>query len=518
MMLRDYQVEAINALLIPLHARKAVLLQSPTGMGKTVIATEVIRLWLKSGERCLFLAHRRELIHQCARKLAEFGIDAGIIMAGIYPSPEWPIQVASVDTLRTRTKRSGSALPQASLIIIDEAHRSASKTYQWIIDEYRQQGAAILGITATPIRADGVGLGRFYDTMIRTKGVQWAVQHGVLVPVRYYVPFVPDLSGVKIKAGDYDEHEIQAIMDQRTLVGDIVSNWVRLAQGRQTLVFASGVKNSIHIASEFERLGFKFAHVDGSTPSEERDATVSALRDRKIDGICNAQVFTEGTDIPVVSCIVLAQPTRSLGKYLQMAGRALRPAKGKTDCIILDHAGAFLQHGRVDRPIEWELTLGRELVEKQAEMRKREPVSFTCHECKFVFSGHLTCPQCGTRIRLNGKARDYLEGDLVAMTNDEFRDIEQRPSPKDKQRFYFEMMTHAAHRKIKPGWCAYVFAEKFGAMPPWSWRDEFDRMDSATKESYSPSAATIAYIRSRAIRRSYRERKKTVPTPIPGTV
>ena len=163
-------------------------------------------------------------------------------------------------------------------------------------------------------------------------------------------PEHPDLTGVRVERGDYMERQLAERMDQAKLIGDIVEHWHRLAGSGKTVVFATGVAHSVHIRDEFLRSGVLAEHIDGTTPTEERDAILARLSRGETEVVTNCMVLTEGWDQPDVSCIVLARPTKHMGLYRQMIGRVLRPAPGKEYALVLDHAGAVFQHGFVEEP------------------------------------------------------------------------------------------------------------------------------------------------------------------------
>jgi len=224
------------------------------------------------GKRVLFLVHRRELVDQSAKKLFAAGIDPGIILAG---GPEMrlgqPVQVASIPTLHARAIRGSKIdLPEAHLVIVDEAHHARARTWQGIIERYPR--ATIIGMTATPVRGDGRGLGNLFEAMIECPQVAELIAEEHLVPARVYTPSRPDLSGIHVRHGDYVEGELESRMNTQGLVGDVVEHYHRLAQNRPTVVFACGVKHSLHIRDEMRRSGVIAEHIDGSTPLEEREA------------------------------------------------------------------------------------------------------------------------------------------------------------------------------------------------------------------------------------------------------
>ena len=269
MELRNYQEQAITDLSHSLgKGNKQVILQAATGSGKTVMASALVQRAVEKGSSVLFLAHRRELISQCSNKLNLFGIGHGIIMAGEINEAWHQVQIASVDTLRARAISSKKMrLPNADIVIIDECHRSLSKTYRTIIDSYSK--SFILGLTATPCRGDGLGLGHVYSDMVCAPSIKTLTIAGHLVPAKYFAPSIPDLTGVKLIAGDYNKKQLATRMDTPKLVGDVVSNWINIANGKTTVVFASSVQHSINLMESFQELGIKAGHIDGSTETEE---------------------------------------------------------------------------------------------------------------------------------------------------------------------------------------------------------------------------------------------------------
>jgi len=274
MELRQYQEQAITDLSSSLAGgNRQVILQAATGSGKTVMASALVQRAVNKGSSILFLAHRRELISQCSNKLSLFGIDHGIIMAGQVGESWHSVQIASVDTLRARAiTRKKMELPKADVVIIDECHRSLSKTYRKIIDEY--SSSFILGLTATPCRGDGLGLGHIYSDMVCAPTIKTLTDQGHLVPAKYFAPSVPDLAGIKLTAGDYNKKQLATRMDTPKLVGDVVTNWLSIANGKTTVVFASSVQHSINLMESFQALGITAGHIDGATPTEERDLTL----------------------------------------------------------------------------------------------------------------------------------------------------------------------------------------------------------------------------------------------------
>jgi DNA repair protein RadD len=222
------------------------------------------------------------------------------------------VQVASIQTLWTRAMRlERMPLPAADLLIVDEAHHCPAETYRKIIAEYPK--AVLLGLTATPCRGDGRGLGDIFDIIVECPQVADLIAQKYLVRTRVYAPIDPDLRGVETRQGDYVESQLAGRMDRDNLVGDIVSHWHKYAERRKTVCFAVNVAHSIHIRNEFLKSGVKAEHIDGGTPKPDRDAALARLASGETELVTNCMVLTEGWDMPAVSCGILARPTKKNG-------------------------------------------------------------------------------------------------------------------------------------------------------------------------------------------------------------
>jgi DNA repair protein RadD len=485
--LRPYQRDVIASVEREIAAgKRRVLLVAPTGSGKTVIAAVVVADTVARRERVLVLVHRRELVAQTGAKLYAAGVDAGIIQAGGPPMRlGQPVQVASIQTLHARAIR-GSAidLPEADLVVVDEAHHARARTWQRILESYPK--AAIIGMTATPCRGDGRGLGAIFDVIVECPPVAELIAGGYLVKTTVYAPSKPDLVGVHIRQGDYAEGELAKRMDKPQLVGDVVEHCLKLAERRRIVVFASGVAHSVHLRDEFRRSGVMAEHLDGSTPIEERDRILAQLAAGSVEVVCNCMVLTEGWDQPEVSCLVLARPTKNMGLYRQMIGRGLRPAPGKTDCLVLDHAGAIFEHGFVDDPVEWTLREDRRATNPMQASRAQghAPQLVTCPECSAIRFEGKPCPACGWMPKPKPRSVDVIDGELGRVE----RNRTVSATALDQRRFHGMLLYIAGERGYQRGWAAHKFKEKFGAWPSWRYAEPVPADD-----------ATRAWVRSRVI-------------------
>jgi DNA repair protein RadD len=490
--LRPYQREVIGRFNGEVAAgRRRVLLVAPTGSGKTVIASATVADAASNGRQVLFLAHRRELIQQASRKLYAVGIGHGIVQASFPTRPGERVQVASISTLDARAIRTRTMdLPAADLVVVDEAHHAPARTYRRLLAAYPE--AVILGLTATPCRSDGRGLGNVFERMIETVDIPALITDRYLVPVQTYAPSSPDLRGIHVRQGDYVASELEAAVNTVQLVGDIPENWLRLARGRPTTVFCTSVKHSIHIRDRFREAGIMAEHLDGETPNGERDALLVKLASGEIEVLTNCATLIEGWDCPPVSCVVIARPTKSLGLFRQMAGRGLRPALGKENLLLLDHAGATFEHGLITDPILWSLREDRKAVNREQSARAAgyKPRLASCPECSAVRLEGKPCEICGWRPRTRGESFDVIEGDLARVdANGTTR--ASAASPAEKQLFFQELAYIAQEVGHKPGAAFYRFQEKFkGEKPPYHWRN---------LSPLPPRPETRAWYRSRQI-------------------
>ena len=409
--LRDYQAKAIDEARDAFRTNRAVLFQLPTGGGKTVTASTVVHGAAQKRNRVWWLTHRRELAGQASRTFHDLGIPHGLIQAGNVSDANALVQVASIQTIARRL----SALPEPALIVFDEAHHIGAAQWDTVFNHYPR--AKILGLTATPWRLDGQGLGRWFGHMIEGPTVRHLIDQGSLCDFRLFAPSIPDLSGVATLAGDYKSGALAKAMDRPAIVGDAIGHYRHLCAGKRAVVFAAGVSNSQNIVAQFNAAGIPAEHVDGSMQSGERDAIVERFRRGETLILSNADLFGEGFDVPAIEAVILLRPTKSLSLYLQQVGRALRPMPGKSEAIILDHAGNSLRHGLPDDLREWSL----EDREKRAKRDALDVPVKQCEECFFVYRPAPKCPQCGHAPAVQVRELEQIEGTLQEVTRVEPR-------------------------------------------------------------------------------------------------
>lgn len=415
----------------------------------------MIRRAIAKDKAVLFVAHRKEIITQTSGKLDQFGISHGVVMAN-HPrhQPEQLVQVASIQTLTRRDK------PKADLIIIDETHLACGASYQKMIEQY--QGAVIIGLTATPIRLDGRGLGEIYSDIVEVVPMSQLISEGHLVKPRVFAPFTPNLHTFKTVRGDYDATQISNEMDKSSITGDIVKHWQAHANKRKTICFSSSVAHSKNIANAFNVAGISAKHLDASTPTAQRDAILQSWRDGEFCVLSNYGLFIEGLDVPAASCCILARPTKSVTIYLQAVGRVMRPHESKTDCIILDHAGLTYEHGFVDMAREWTLN-GK----KKRNNENIQAISVhVCESCFCAYSRHEhpnNCPECGAVTSHKERKVKKVDGGgkLVELDADTIAKLKQQKQNEVKAaRTLDQLIVLGKQRGYKPAWAYRVFDER----------------------------------------------------------
>lgn len=350
--------------------------------GKTTIAAAMIESMIAKGKRCIFLAHTTELITQCSLRLDATGVDHGVIKSGHPRVRPWlPVQVASVQTLVRRETPA-----PADILFVDECHRSMANSYRKIIDAY--PAAVTVGLTATPWRLDGKGLGDIYQELVVAAQPAALIREGFILEPRLLAPPTVSLAGIRVVRGDYDQRALSERYSKSKITGDIVSHWLEHAQGRPTIVFASSIAHAKDLTIAFRGVGILAGHVSGETPPNERSEILTAFAAGKITLVTCADLLTEGYDLPALGCVVLARPTKSLTKFLQMVGRALRPLPGKSMPVILDHAGCYHDHG-------WP-TLDREYALEASKPKQPSDTHKVCSTCFEVIPvAAASCPHCG---------------------------------------------------------------------------------------------------------------------------
>ena len=403
--LRPYQQTAVDAVRDSFRSgHRRPLLVAPTGSGKTVIFSYITASAAAKGNRTLVLVHRQELLEQCHRSLDSMDVPHGLIASGLTPERHQLTQVASVQTLIRRFDR----VVAPDLIVIDEAHHATAGAWATVLA--RWPNARVLGVTATPQRLDGKGLGEVFDDLIRGPEVADLIGQGFLCRPQYFAPKTVDMAGVRTVAGDFNRAEMAERMDKPTITGDAVTHYRKYADGLPCVVFCTGIKHAEHVAQAFNAAGYRFAVLDGTLSPEERATRVQSLGNGKLHGLVTVDIVSEGFDLPIVACAVLLRPTASLSLHLQQVGRVLRVSPGKPRAIILDHVGNCRRHGLAEEFRDWSL----EGIRRRGKKGQQDDVQSTrqCPQCYAVHTPSPNCPQCLHVYEIKDRIPDVVDGEL----------------------------------------------------------------------------------------------------------
>lgn len=449
--LRPYQQLAVHDLRLALRAgARAPLLVAPTGMGKTVIMADILRSLAARGRTAIVLVHRRELIAQTSAKLTLADVPHGIIAAGTR-SVDAAIQVASVQTLARRLQHIAA---QPDLIVIDEAHHAIAGTWGRALSHWPD--ALRLGVTATPVRRDGRGLGEVFDQLVLGPSTAELIGDGFLCPARIYAPpAIADLSNLRRRAGDYAADQAADAMDRPTVTGDAIAHYRRLATNQRAIAFCCNVNHAEHVSTAFNAAGITADTLLGSTDPVRRDATVARFAAGDLQVLVTVDVVSEGFDIPTAGCAILLRPTQSLGLYLQQVGRVLRPAPGKAAAIVLDHVGNVHRHGFPDDSRDWSLD---GLKRRSAAGGPAAPSVRTCEQCFAAFAPTPVCPVCGADCAPQPRRQlRQVDGQLQELKR---AAAQQRVAERRRAQTLPELLAIARARGYSPGWAHRVHAAR----------------------------------------------------------
>lgn len=451
----------LNRVRASMREHRAVALVRPCGSGKGTIASYVVHSAESRGKRVIFAVDRRVLVHDMSMRLDRLGIEHGVIMGDDKRRKPWlGTHVASIDTLTRR-----EVLPVADLIIIDETHKAVAPKWKKVLDRYPQ--AKILGLTATPIRLDGRGLEEIYDDMVVGPSVEDLLNLKLIVPsVVFAPPRQINTSKAKKTGGDYNSAALAHVCDNAKLVGDIVAHWQKHASERKTAFFGVDCKHARNTAEQFRCAGVETAYVDADTPDDERQKIWDDFDRGTCRIICSVGVIGIGWDHSICSCIIDGCPTLSIERFLQRIGRGSRTHPGKTNFLILDHAGNTHRHGFYEDPRCWSLT-GKAL--KEEEEKSESP--YTCVVCRAVFrrKGALACPYCGAAIQVKHRDITVVKGDLEELSRTQTAEKWRALTPEKREIMYRRMVITAEQRGYSSKWPMARYHALFNEWPRREW-------------------------------------------------
>jgi DNA repair protein RadD len=446
--LRPYQEKGITDIRAAFRAgKRSIAYVAPTGSGKTRILVYIAHGAIAKSNRIMIMVHRQELVRQTSNALADLGVAHGFIAANREMNPEIPVQLAMVQTL---VKRIDSVI-SPNLLIVDEYHHGVSESYIQVARRF--PNAKVLGLTATPQRLDGRGLGIICEQLVLGPSVQQLIDLGFLcVPEYYAPPSELDLSHVGHTAGDFNKKEVDEAVDRPSITGSAVDHYARICPGVAAVAFCTSVKHAEHVRDQFIAAGYPAAMIDGKLDEDSRADRVAALAEGRIKILTSVDVISEGFDLPSVGAAILLRPTESLSLHLQQIGRVLRPQPGKAKAIILDHVGNCMRHGLAEEDRQWSLAGAPK--RKQGTLLHAESV-VTCPKCFAVQKRALVCAACGAPLPQQNRAIAEKEGSLQVLTMQAIlqeRERLQKRAEIGRAKTMEELVAIAKQRGYKPTW------------------------------------------------------------------
>lgn len=448
--LRQHQVKADVMTRLSLgKGNRRIVVQMPTGAGKTRFAAEIINGALAKGNRVAFTVPAISLIDQTVNAFEDEGIRCVGVMQANHPRTDWrqPVQVISVQSLARREK------PNAPVVIVDECHLQFQAVRDWI---RRDQKRIFIGLSATPWAR---GMADDWQDLVVPVSMQELIDAGYLSPFRAYAPSHPDLSGVRTVAGDYHEGQAGEVMGG--LVADVVDTWLARGEGRPTLVFAVNRAHAAQLVEQFARKGIAMGYCDAHVDLIERKLLFARLARGDLSGIVNVGTLTTGVDADI-RCIVMARPTKSEMLFVQCVGRGLRTAPGKADCIILDHADNHARLGFVT-DIHHDRLLPSPAEKTKTASEKGEPLPKECGSCGALKPAKMReCPSCGFTPQPQSGV-EVEDGELIAIAPGKSK--VSKATAVQKQAWWSQLLHVQKARGRQPGWTANAFRERFGVWP-----------------------------------------------------
>jgi DNA repair protein RadD len=459
--LRSYQSSGVAEIRGAfMSGYRRVLYCLPTGGGKTVIFTHIATQAAIKGSRIGILVHRQELVDQTSRALHGLGCNHGVIAAGYRQDLRHTVQVASVQTLARRLHTIPPDFFQ--LLIIDEAHHAVAGTWAKVIAA--MPSAYLLGVSATPERLDGRGLGEQFDSLIVGPSAAWLTEQGYLCPARIYAPPGLDLSGIKRFDTRRGHDEAEQRLRQGQAMGDAVSHYRRTIADQHNgtaIAFCVSVAHAEAVAEAFRQQGIPAAMLDGATDRGVRKRLIADLGAGVLKILTSCDIISEGTDIPSVTGAIMLRPTDSLGLHLQQVGRVLRTAPGKRVAVINDHVGNSHRHGLPTDERDWSLR-GRPTRkrDKQAEL----PVK-VCPACFCTVASVVSdCPECGHHWEPPRRELVTVSGSLQELSPEQhaLNQRRERIAEQAKAQSFEDLVRigRARHMSNPEGWARHVMAAR----------------------------------------------------------
>ena len=485
---RQYQLDDVNYAMN--HGREMRPIHcAPTGSGKTIMQAQVAKRELARGSETAILTPRNEIFTQTHSLTSEICGAANVaVLRAKREGESWradrPIHIVSWPTLISRVKRSDFWFPKVRRVLVDEAHLSMAPKILEILEHYAPK-AIVDGYTATPARMTGKGLGRYFTDIKHVVSVRQLIKEGYLAPIEYWGGATPDMTGIKIRRGDYETGKLSDACV--VLVGDAVDNWLRLASDRHTIVYAVDIAHCEMLAHRFQQVGIKAAALHVRLDQEDRDRTNVLFKrwgpgcSDGIQVLVNVSIASYGYDAPSVNCIQICRPTKSIVLHLQMIGRGMRPGidddgERITDAddpdfktlMVLDHAGNVPALGMADDLFRWRLDQGKKATARVNDKGEpEEPTTHECKECHYIFSHSRVCPRCGWKVPFSKRDVAASEADLVLIGKSL---VKRLPEGWPSHEVLYQMLMFIQREKnYAPKWAAAKFKQRCDTWPLRHW-------------------------------------------------
>lgn len=453
----DDQQSLIDSIRSAASKSKSLLVCSPCGSGKTRMASWIAISTLNKGGSVIFDAPIRELRNQISNTWTELGLEHSFISSGLRYNPMRRAFVSTSATLAGRLDK----IPKMSVVIMDEIHLLGAQRER-IVNHYKEQGATLIGLSASPERTDGKDMSDLFDDLVEGLSPAELMDMGRLSGYVLYSPSKPDLSQLRVKNGEFLKADVDSFMEsQSQLIGDMVGSYKKFANGKRHLTFATSIKHSHRIVEAFNASGITAAHIDGITDDADRSRIIKAWARREIKVISSVNLFLAGFDAAqasgdrdaVVESISDLRPTKSKPVQTQKIGRALRVKPCGSDAILIDHASncfnpdGSVNHGTPDMAIDWQWR-GRK---RKSNRSSEATISVRqCPICYFVSRPSEFCPSCGHKYEVKSRILEEVEGDLIEVTRDQLAQVaKQERMLQGKAQTLPELMELGKRRGVK---------------------------------------------------------------------
>jgi superfamily II DNA or RNA helicase len=497
--LRPYQEEALRAIKDSfLQGVRRMVVQAPTGSGKTRLAAEIALGARAKANKVVFVVPAISLIDQTVEMFYAEGVrEIGVIQADHHMT-DWsqPVQIASIQTVRARGK-----YPEGAVVILDEVHQLHKAHVEWL-NHPDWKGTPFIGLSATPWTK---GLGRYFETLLVMSTTKELIQQGYLSKFKTFAADHPDLSGVKTVAGDYHEGQLSTVMQDQGLVANIVKTWAGRWGKDKTFLFGVDCEHAKNLQARFQAAGITCGYQDADTSLADRKELKRAFHNGEVRVISNVGTLTTGVDYDV-RCLILARPTKSEMLFVQIIGRALRTAEGKDHALILDHTDTTARLGLVTDIHHERLHDGR-LDGSRVQPKREAALPKPCPKCDFIIPvGVKKCPECGYEKPVVSPVYEK-EGELREVTGWRMKKA-NGTNPTlfpytypEKMAFYAQLKRHGLNKGYDPKWAKANYMQKFNEWPDWSWNN-------------LPAAAAVgpevaSYIKSRMVAYAMQRRWRT---------